>query len=64
METCIKDLEQRFARVPLTVSPPLVAFRESCLYLPEAPAEAPEGPRRAPTAPRVVEATTANGYGK
>ena len=27
LETCIKDLKERFARVELVVSPPLVAFR-------------------------------------
>jgi translation elongation factor EF-G len=29
LETIIKDLRERFARVELSVSPPLVAFRES-----------------------------------
>ena len=29
LETCLKDLAERFARVPLIVSPPLVAFKES-----------------------------------
>ena len=32
LETCIKDLRERFARVPLHVSAPLVAFRESVLH--------------------------------
>lgn len=27
LETCIKDLQERFARCQLVVSPPLVAFR-------------------------------------
>ena len=31
LETCLKDLRERFARVPLSVSPPLVAFRETVL---------------------------------
>ena len=26
---CIKDLKERFARIDIHVSPPLVAFRES-----------------------------------
>ena len=29
LETCLKDLTERFARVPLVVSPPLVGFRET-----------------------------------
>ena len=29
LETCIKDLKERFARVELVVSPPLVRFKES-----------------------------------
>ena len=37
METVIKDLRERFARCELTVSPPLVAFRESAAYANEAP---------------------------
>jgi translation elongation factor EF-G len=37
LETCIKDLRERFARVELTVSPPLVAFRESVADSAEAP---------------------------
>lgn len=39
LETCVKDLTERFARVELSVSAPLVAFRESVL----APGEAPPG---------------------
>ena len=31
LETCIKDLKERFARVELIVSPPLVAFRCVCV---------------------------------
>ena len=38
LEMCIKDLRERFAKIELQVSPPLVAFRESCFY----PAEEPE----------------------
>ena len=38
LETCIKDLRERFARIELQVSPPLVAFRESVFC----PAEAPD----------------------
>lgn len=44
LETCIKDLRERFARVELTVSPPLVAFRESVAD----PAEAPDIAHRPP----------------
>ena len=29
LETCIKDLKERFARINLVVSPPLVSFKES-----------------------------------
>ena len=29
LEMCIKDLRERFARIDIHVSPPLVAFRES-----------------------------------
>lgn len=58
LETCVKDLRERFARVELQVSPPLVAFRESVGH----PGEVGEGAAvgsRGP--PRVVEAVTANG---
>ncbi|KAL3134116.1 hypothetical protein ABBQ32_008537 [Trebouxia sp. C0010 RCD-2024] len=54
LETVIKDLRERFARIQLQVSPPLVAFRESVFLQSEAP-EAVVKP------PKVVEATTANG---
>ena len=37
LETIIKDLRERFARVDVRVSPPLVAFRESVYTLEEAP---------------------------
>ena len=33
----IKDLRERFARIQLQVSPPLVAFRESVFLQSEAP---------------------------
>jgi len=58
LETCVKDLRERFARVDLQVSPPLVAFRETVGH----PAEVGEGAAvgsRGP--PRIVEASTANG---
>lgn len=32
LETCVKDLRERFARIPLHVSAPLVAFRESIFH--------------------------------
>ena len=37
LETIIKDLKERFARVDIRVSPPLVAFRESVYIEEEAP---------------------------
>lgn len=37
LETIIKDLRERFARVEVRVSPPLVAFRESVYIAEEAP---------------------------
>ena len=45
LETIIKDLRERFARVELQVSPPLVAFRESVFHqaeLPEAISKPPK----------------------
>ncbi|KAL0045602.1 hypothetical protein WJX82_010973 [Trebouxia sp. C0006] len=54
LETVIKDLKERFARIQLQVSPPLVAFRESVFLQSESP-EAIVKP------PKVIEATTANG---
>ncbi len=48
LETCIQDLRERFARVELTVSPPLVAFRESV-------ADPAEGPDAAPRPPKVLD---------
>ena len=38
LEMCIKDLRERFARIDIHVSAPLVAFRESAFF----PSEAPE----------------------
>ena len=55
LETCVKDLRERFARCDLVVSPPLVAFRESVFCRPEAPPETAGRPVLA------VEATTASG---
>ena len=37
LETVIKDLKERFARIQLQVSPPLVAFRESVFLQSESP---------------------------
>ena len=37
LETIVKDLRERFARVEIRVSPPLVAFRESVYIGEEAP---------------------------
>ncbi|KAK9824164.1 hypothetical protein WJX72_008216 [[Myrmecia] bisecta] len=54
LETIIKDLRERFARIELQVSPPLVAFRESVTL----PSEVPDQPVKPA---KVVEATTANG---
>lgn len=54
LEMCIKDLQERFARIELHVSEPLVAFRESVFLHSEAPDVALKPPR-------VVEASTANG---
>ena len=39
LETCVKDLRERFARIPLHVSAPLVAFRESVFHPAELTAE-------------------------
>ena len=36
LEMCIKDLRERFARIELQVSKPLVAFRESAFFADEA----------------------------
>lgn len=42
---CIKDLQERFARIELHVSEPLVAFRESVFLHSEAPDVALKPPR-------------------
>ncbi|KAL4448964.1 hypothetical protein ABPG77_007681 [Micractinium sp. CCAP 211/92] len=55
LETCIKDLQERFARCQLVVSPPLVAFRETVFCREEAP------PETAPRPTFVVEAATPSG---
>lgn len=55
LETCIKDLRERFARCDLVVSPPLVAFRESVFCWAEVPAETTARPVF------TVEATTPGG---
>eukprot|EP00884_Botryococcus_braunii_P007860 jgi/Botrbrau1/17075/Bobra.0285s0002.1 len=54
LETVLKDLQERFARVKLKHSPPLVAFRESVFYPPEQRDVVPKPVK-------VVEVTTANG---
>ncbi|KAG2443951.1 hypothetical protein HXX76_002290 [Chlamydomonas incerta] len=60
--TCIKDLTERFARVELRVSQPLVAFRESVFCPSELPESAPLGGLVGGMRPvRVVEAVTPNG---
>ncbi|PNH11683.1 Elongation factor Tu GTP-binding domain-containing protein 1, partial [Tetrabaena socialis] len=60
--TCVKDLRERFAKVELRVSQPLVAFRESVFFAPEAPAPEQLGGLAGGTRPtRVVEAVTPNG---
>lgn len=45
LETCLRDLRSRFARVPLAVSPPLIAFRETVADFSESPDVAPRLPR-------------------
>ena len=45
LEMCIKDLKERFARIELQVSPPLVAFRESCFYPAESLETVPKPPK-------------------
>eukprot|EP00873_Tetraselmis_striata_P038957 jgi/Tetstr1/459221/TSEL_000031.t1 len=54
LETCIKDLRERFANVDIQVSPPLVAFRESV-------ADTSEDSAAAQRPIRAVEATTPSG---
>ncbi|MEW5312778.1 MAG: hypothetical protein WDW38_004386 [Sanguina aurantia] len=55
LETCLKDLRERFARIELLVSPPLVAFRETVFSAEEA------GEGASCRGTRIVEATTPNG---
>jgi ribosome assembly protein 1 len=43
LETCLKDLRERFAGVELRVSPPLVSFKESVAHPAEVPADAVAG---------------------
>lgn len=43
LETCLKDLRERFARVELQVSPPLVSFKESVVHPAEVPEDSAEG---------------------
>jgi hypothetical protein len=45
LETIVKDLRERFARVEIRVSPPLVAFRES-VYIGEEAAEPQQKPAK------------------
>jgi len=66
LETAVADLRDRFAGVPLVVSPPLAAFRESVADPDEeaataGPVAANAPPRAAPPAAKVAEATTAGG---
>jgi ribosome assembly protein 1 len=42
---CIKDLRERFARIDIHVSPPLVAFRESVFLPSEMPDVVPKPPK-------------------
>ena len=64
LETCVKDLKERFARIDLLVSPPLVAFKESVAHVFEEQQKAAEGvlvlssPLKSSP---VVEATTPGG---
>ncbi|KAK4046864.1 Cytoplasmic GTPase/eEF2-like protein (ribosomal biogenesis) [Microbotryomycetes sp. JL201] len=46
LERCLKDLRDRFARIEITVSPPIVPFRETSVVAPEmVPSKHPEHPR-------------------
>ncbi|KAJ8296482.1 Elongation factor-like GTPase 1 [Rhodotorula toruloides] len=46
LERCLKDLRDRFARIEITVSPPIVPFRETAVAAPEmAPPKTPNQPR-------------------
>jgi ribosome assembly protein 1 len=57
LERCIKDLRERFARVELVVSPPLVAFRETV----DAEGGTVDGVKTVPGQSEFVETTTPNG---
>jgi ribosome assembly protein 1 len=57
LERCIKDLKERFARVELSVSPPLVAFRETA----DVHGETAESEKPAVGQSDVVERITPNG---
>lgn len=46
LERCLKDLRDRFAKIEITVSPPIVPFRETAISVPEmAPPKTPNQPR-------------------
>lgn len=57
LERCIKDLRERFARIELSVSLPLVAFRETA----DVDGEMTEVEKPSPGQADFVESTTANG---
>ena len=54
LETCIKDLRERFARIELQVSPPLVAFRESTFCAAEALDQVAEPPKVSNLSPQIA----------
>ena len=58
LETCVKDLRERFAKVELLVSPPLVAFRETVVAPEGEESEAAAGAKKAMT---VVQVSTPSG---
>ncbi|TNY23333.1 translation elongation factor 2 [Rhodotorula diobovata] len=46
LERCLKDLRDRFARIEITVSPPIVPFRETAVHgVDMAPPKTPDQPR-------------------
>ncbi|KWU44650.1 P-loop containing nucleoside triphosphate hydrolase protein [Rhodotorula sp. JG-1b] len=46
LERCLKDLRDRFAKIEITVSPPIVPFRETAVSAPDmAPPKTPNQPR-------------------
>ncbi|POY76028.1 hypothetical protein BMF94_0751 [Rhodotorula taiwanensis] len=46
LERCLKDLRDRFAKIEITVSPPIVPFRETAVSVPDmAPPKTPNHPR-------------------